>query len=471
MSNFNESSRATSLPAARGSRRAGRCFALNKTRHFVAQRELRPPVFAAGRLPLVLLCAVLALGFLPVAPAQDQPVGARDIRQLVSKHLTLLTDLPPSADVDALPELFDQAFPQWCEYFGVDPVKHAGWHVRACLMRMPERFAAAGLLPASVPEFRSGYALGDAVWCRDQASPYYRRHLLLHEGTHAFMHALVGGVGSPWYAEGIAELLATHSLVDGRLTLNVFPKSRDDFSKWGRIEIVATETAAGRAMNLPRVMAYDPKVDGENEWYGWCWALAAMLDHDPRTRDHFRQVPKLVESPHFDADVAKLFGADWSRVAADWQAFSATIDYGYDFARMRVDFAPGRSLAKDGAQVQVAADRGWQSSGVKLEAGKSYRVRAQGRFQVAREPRVWWSEPGGVTIRYYRGQPLGILLGVVYSGDAQANATNDWAAPQPLGLGGVIKPDRSGTLYLRVNDAPDSLADNAGSVDVEITAP
>lgn len=418
---------------------------------------------------MVIVGLVLALALSSHVLAQAPSAGARDVRELVSKHLTLLTDLPAGDDVDALPELFDQAFPQWCEYFGVDPAKHADWHVRACLMRTPERFAAAGLLPASVPEFRSGYALGDAVWCRDQASPYYRRHLLLHEGTHAFMHSLLGGVGASWYAEGIAELMATHSLVDGRLTLNVFPKSRDDFSKWGRIEIVATETAAGRAMSLPRVMAYDPKVDGENEWYGWCWALAAMLDHDPRTRDQFRRVPKLVESPHFDAGVAKLFGADWSRLAADWQVFSATIDYDYDFARMRVDFASGKSLAKDGAQVQVAADRGWQSSGVKLEAGKSYRVRAQGRYQVAREPRVWWCEPGGVTIRYYRGQPLGILLGVVYVGDAQANATNDWAAPQPLGLGGVIKPDRSGTLYLRVNDAPDSLADNAGLIDVEIT--
>ena len=42
------------------------------------------------------------------------PPAASGIRQIRSKHLTLHTDLPPGPEVDALGEVFDQAFPQWC---------------------------------------------------------------------------------------------------------------------------------------------------------------------------------------------------------------------------------------------------------------------------------------------------------------------------------------------------------------------
>ena len=75
-------------------------------------------------LVLALLTAMSAGGL-----AADPP-AASGIRQIVSKHLTLHTDLPASAEVDALGEVFDQAFPQWCAYFGVDAAEHADWHMR-----------------------------------------------------------------------------------------------------------------------------------------------------------------------------------------------------------------------------------------------------------------------------------------------------------------------------------------------------
>ena len=177
----------------------------------------------------------------------DRP-GA--IRRLTSTHLTLYTDLPSSPEVDALPQLFDQAFPQWCAYFGIDPAQHANWRVRGYLMCSREAFAAAGFIPGNLPDFASGYSISDSIWCLDQSSEYYRRHLLLHEGTHAFMHSLVGGVGPAWYAEGMAELLATHLLVDGKLKLNYFPTVRVEVSKWGRIEIVQTDYAVRKAKTL-----------------------------------------------------------------------------------------------------------------------------------------------------------------------------------------------------------------------------
>jgi hypothetical protein len=414
------------------------------------------------------LCWLAALG--PACqPSLAADAGqAGEIRRLESRHLTLYTDLPVGEEVDALPALFDQAFSQWCGYFGVDEAKHGQWRVRGHLMKSRPRFEAAGLVPPGLRDFASGYAEADRLWCYDQSSAYYRRHLLLHEGTHAFMHALVGGVGPAWYAEGMAELLATHRVEDGRLVLNCFPRRAEEVSKWGRIEIVQTDYAARRALSLAKVFSYDPRVHPENEWYGWCWAAAAFFDGHPRYRSRFRPLHKLVASPNFTGEVERAFGEDWGRAQEDWRLYVANLDYGYDFSRMEIEPADGKPLAAGGARVRVAADRGWQSSAVRLEAGKKYRLRARGRYQVASEPRVWWCEPGGVTIRYYRGRPLGVLLAAVRGETGGDKASIGLLNPTAAGLETTLTPSRSGTLYLRINDSAGSLADNSGSLDVEV---
>ncbi|MBI3838621.1 MAG: hypothetical protein HY288_11900 [Planctomycetia bacterium] len=397
----------------------------------------------------------------------EPPAG---IRQLASKHLALYTDLPSQPEIDALPTLFDQAFGQWCAYFGVDEQQHVDWHVRAYLMKTREPFQAAGLLPADLPNF-NGYARGDQIWLRDQTSVYYRRHLLLHEGTHSFMLSRIGGMGPSWFAEGMAELLATHRLEDGKLTLNYFPRQRDEVPKLGRIEIVQTGYASHRAVSLAKLFAYDHRGQQENQWYGWCWAAAAFLDSHPRYRARFRQLHKLVgdSDDHFNQQVMKIFVDDWTRLNEDWQLFVANLDYGYDFQKMDVEFTAGEPLGDGGQAISVAADRSWQSSGVRLEAGQSYRLRALGRYQVASEPRTWWCEPGGVTIRYYHGQPLGILLAAVRADDPIPQSPSGLLKPIVVGLGATLKIEQAGTLYLRINDSADSLGDNAGSLTVKIT--
>src|ERR1700722_17669430 len=145
-----------------------------------------------------------------------EPLAA-GFRQLEGKHLTLITDVPASPEVDELPQAFDAAFPQWCEYFSLDAKQHADWHVTGYLMQAKEHFQQAGYWRPDLPAFPNGYSQGKEFWLHNQTSPYYRRHLLLHEGVHSFMYTLIGTVGPPWYMEGIAELLATHRWQDGRI--------------------------------------------------------------------------------------------------------------------------------------------------------------------------------------------------------------------------------------------------------------
>jgi len=174
---------------------------------------------------------------------------------------------------------------------------------------------------------------------------------------------------------------------------------------------------------------------------------------------------------------------------AEWPAYVASLDHDYDFERMAIDFEPGKSLSRERRAVTIAADRGWQSSGVWLEAGRRYRVTARGRYEIAREQadgraRVWPSEPGGVTIEYVDGFPLGMLLGAIdarttagqpasnhQAGDRAraAEATlAGFAHPFAIGLRQAFTPSESGTLYLRVNDSGGRLGDNRGSLSATI---
>ncbi|HEY2838273.1 MAG TPA: hypothetical protein VGJ26_03945 [Pirellulales bacterium] len=404
----------------------------------------------------------------PISPALpvDDVIAAAGIRKLSSEHLTLYTDLPSAHGVDELPALFDQAYPQWRDYFGKEP--KAPWRVVGCLMGDKQKFQSVGLLPADLPPFLHGYYRSGRVWLYEQPSDYYRRHLLLHEGTHAYADAALGGCGPPWYLEGIAELLATHSLVDGKLKLNVFPARREDVPLWGRVKLVRDAIDAGHALTLVDVLDYGATAHRQAEPYGWCWALAAFLEGHQRYHERFQKLPTLVRQPDFNRQFRQLFADDWADLVDEWQVFAANLEYGYDFERTVIAFDAGWPLPAGGATVTIAADRGWQSSGYQIDAGKKYRVTAKGRFQLAKEPRPWISEPNGVSIRYSQGKPLGLLLGAVRAPAKDPQARSSLAPPFEIGLGTTVKPEHTGALYLRVNDSMAELADNAGAVEVTI---
>ena len=407
---------------------------------------------------------------LPRLAVDDARAAAAGIRKLSGRRLVLYTDLVADEEVDVLPAVFDQAFPQWCDYFGVEESKHPDWRMTALLMKDKARFKRAGLLPDELPPFEHGFSRNYDMWLYEQPSAYYRRHLLLHEGTHGFMNTLFGACGPPWYMEGLAELIATHRWRDGRLRLNHMPANREEVPMWGRIKIVRDCFAEGRARRLGSILEFRPPAFAENEPYAWCWAAAALLDGDPRYRQRFRQLHKFVLQPDLSDRFRRLIGEDWEALAEQWQVFVADLEYGYDVPKTAVDLAPGGPLLPGGGTVTVAADRGWQNSGLRLEAQTTYRLRAEGRYQVADRPQVWWCEPGGVSIRYYRGRPLGILLAAVRREGAPPQTPSALLRPITVGLETTLTPKRPGTLFLRVNDSAGELGDNAGSLTVHVKA-
>ena len=246
---------------------------------------------------------------LPQSRIGDATAAAAGIHKLSSRRLVLYTDLPLDDEIRRLPKVFDQAFPQWCDYFGVRPEDHADWRMTGVIVKDKARFKSTGLLPDDLPHFLHGYSRNSMLWLYEQPSDYYRRHLLLHEGTHGFMNTILGGCGPPWYMEGMAELMATHRLKDGRLTLNWMPANRDEVPEWGRIRIIKDAFAAQRGMGVSGVVGYSATAHLKTEPYAWCWALTALLDRDPRYRDRFRQLYKAIPDRRGHAAVLPAFPA------------------------------------------------------------------------------------------------------------------------------------------------------------------
>ena len=302
-----------------------------------------------------LSCCAVVLGLVAQLCARAEGVPTIDetraesagIRKLTSKHLVLYTDAPSGQAVDRLPSEFDKAVPRWAAYFGIDPAKTADWQPRAFLVADRRRFAALGLLPPGKEEFENGITIDSQMWLRDQPTDYYRRHLLLHEGTHAFMIAFLGGCGPGWYMEGTAELLGTHRIdpQTGELTLGIMPRSRDEVPMLGRVKLIDDAKADHRTLTLPGVMALDGREQLGNEAYAWCWAAAKFLDSHPRYRDRFRELRTVVQDEKFNEIVRQKYAKDWADLNAEWQAYIATLDYGFDFDRMAIAFENGKPLS------------------------------------------------------------------------------------------------------------------------------
>jgi hypothetical protein len=399
--------------------------------------------------------------------AQTPQRTADGLRRLEGQHLLLLTDLPSAPAIDELPHVFDLAVGQWAEYFAIPPERLSGWKLRGYLMRDPDKFRAAGWLPDSLPPFPHGYQRGDQLWVHEQPSDYYRRHLLLHEGTHAFMSRWLKGLGPPWYMEGTAELLATHRWHDGRLTLNVLPADKEQVPEWGRIKLIRDAVAAKRAKSLDEVFAMAPRQFSEVEAYAWSWAVATLLDGHPAWHQRFRALGRRANLPadQFHRQLIRDLQPDRPQLEEAWQIFLDQLDYGYSVAADAVLERPDATSVAP-IRIQLDTRRGWQSTGLRLAAGQTYSISATGRYRLKQREPAWYSEAGGVTIQYHRGLPMGMLLAAIRPDEGPGRAMA-LTHPRPIGLAADLTADPPGVLFLRINEGAGALADNEGTLWVE----
>jgi hypothetical protein len=394
-------------------------------------------------------------------------VEAQGIARFESRRLVLYSDIP-RAQAEPLPALMDRAYDAWVAYCGELPPdrERTEFQMTGYLMADQERFRAAGLLPDNLPSFEHGRHRGQEFWMNDQGSDYYRAHLLLHEGTHCFTTAVDRDLTrSVWFFEGIAEYFATHRVPrEGHPVFGVWPEDRAAFPLLGRLKLLEEHRSRSETLSMLEVARQSPEGYDQPDAYAWAWALVHFLAELPETRDSFREIVQGVVRGESHAPLDRLLGD--ARRQRLWRWYVADLCHGYDLTRAlpsATDFDVGEESAQE---ISILANRGWQTTGVRLQGGRAYRISAKGRVELASQPRAWISEPAGVSIRYHAGLPLGRLVGRFWPTDPDSTADDETVS---IGTQGVYRPTETGVLFLRVNDFWNELSDNTGEYTVSVT--
>jgi hypothetical protein len=276
----------------------------------------------------------------------------------------------------------------------------------------------------------------------------------------------------------MAELFATHRIDnEGRAQFRVMPHAREQFANLGRIRLVEDEVRKSGPRTMQSIIDLAPDEFLSNPPYAWAWALCQFLDGHPRYREPFRRFGHVVTTGIPDEKADELFSDAFPDLAEEWLLFAANLCHGYDQERAAIDFRSGKRLAGGNlARMTIVADRGWQSSGIAVEKGDELTISATGRFVIAKSAAhddrkaevAWESEPQGVSIRYHAGEPLGKLVAVIRSAESPKDAHSTMLDVIPIGRARKLMADVTGTLYFRVNDAWNELADNSGKIAIEV---
>jgi len=444
----------------------------------LAMQNLAKQNLAKGPILLAVIIWWLAINTLGLSPCvaqtaeqvDQQRIEAAGLQVMTSPHLTLITDVRDRPEINQFNEVFEQAVQQWCDYFSLPKSEVKDWHITCCLILDPNQcrsFKALGLFPDDLPAFPAGYQRRSDIWVFQQDGTYYTRHLLLHEGTHAFMEKFLGGYGAPWYAEGMAELLGVHQWKDGKLKINYAIADSDDVPFWGRVKLIRKDRDAGKAMTLDEVLNIPGPAFQQVRAYGWAWAACEFLDSHPKFQADFRKLPAVASQS------AAEFNQKFREVLADRlpdarQQFNTMVDeiqYGYDVARAEpipVTEATADPQSTGVTEFKLAADRGWQTTGIRVRPGQRLRISSIGKYQVKHDGQPWPCDGDGVTIEYYRGRPLGRLIATVKNGD------DDQLDVLDVGRSDDLTFTQAGTLWLRINESPANWQDNQGQLQIQV---
>lgn len=412
-------------------------------------------------------------------PVNSDQLKRAGIFSYESQRLLLLSDLPANR-VGSLPELADQLFKALETHFGSLPPATDGseFQVTGYLISDRDRFENAGLMPDSTFTIKHGRHNNYEFWMFDQEDDYYRRHLLLHEFTHCFMTCESGMLNIPplWYIEGMAEYFATHELsVDAAKSavFGVMPGGYAKFEGWGRIsEFRRSFGPGGQPQNAGiaqnRVTTLDEISPDVGEYFStgkqYCgsWAFCWFLHHHPVYRKHFEPLRKVRTRAEFVAAMQRLRAEVEGRLKTDWLLFQESLLEGFDTQRSWPVHIPAEELSGE-KMFRLSADREWQDTGIRLQSSQSVTVQCKGRFVINEDPKPWVSEPQGVSVDYFRGQPVGLVVAVLVSADG------DYLSSRiPIGRAATIVAPVECHLWLQVNDSCAGRSNNSGHVDVTV---
>lgn len=446
---------------------------------------LSSPVFSAEGLPASRHAGELTQGIPDLIFRTDTKYTLtkvdRNAAEAVGLHvleegrLILVTDMEPDETIEELPRLVTEAYEPMCRYLNLIPQKN--WRLVAFLMKENTPFVETGYLPEFLPAFRTGFSFNDTCWLYEQPSLYYRQHLLLHEMVHCLVLTHLSFVGPVWYAEGLAEYLATHDDSTQPVRLGWMPPNREATPYYGRIREIRDAVAAGNGRTFDEAFSFRHDDYATNEVYYWSWGLFWFLENHPDTRDLLHEItPQLQNSPTGQPLTDHLFQKlekKLPKIRQQWEMFLATLDYGYVLSPMLWEEVPAESLQKEPLSRTVQANRGWQPMGIRVQKGDILTFLTQGRFLIhVPDEEPYPCEANGVTIEYFRGFPLGQLQAAILPEESSAQldvvSAGTFFHPHPLGRSGQWQAPRDGLLFLRFNIPPERLEKSEGEVRVRV---
>lgn len=420
----------------------------------------------------------------PRIRVEKHSAEAAGMQLLEGRHVLLVTDLELTDAIRRLPRTVDEAYPMMCAFFGVE--EDPSWKLTLFLMKDREKFRNAGYIPEILPPFKNGFSFNFDCWVCEQPSDYYRQHLVLHEMVHSFSSTRLGNAGPNWFAEGMAEFLGMHDFANSPLRLGFMPPSREAVPYCGRIREIREAAQRGEVWTLEDAVTPDQEDFATNAVYYWSWGLAWFLENHPKARPAFHALIPQLRLAGSEQEFTRTFldslGEDRIGIEKNWLMFAASVDYDFRLRPMLFDAKTGISLQEKSAKERVVqklrVDHGWQNTGIRVKKGDQIRIRAKGRFEIARPDGSFWPcEPNGVTVEYLNGQPLGILLAVILT-DAEEltpkimndRQTGTFYAPFAVGTSRSLTIPFDGTLLLRTNVPPAQIEESRGEFFVEISA-
>ena len=412
----------------------------------------------------------------------NRPVLDRDklescgLSVLESKHLILVTDAP-LAEVQDLPVLADALFVELQRQLGsLKPdLNRRDFQLTGYVIGAKERFEEADVLPPESVIIRHGRHIGYQFWMNNQSSPYYRRHLLLHEFIHCFMMCEHGMADIPplWYTEGIAECFATHELSEDIKSsrFGILPPTLNGFEGWGRIteiqnnmtELTDKPTQWQSLMSLESVRHPKDINFASDLQYAQAWALVWLIRNHPELQPHFSPMSEARTRGEF-RDVEKSVPAEvWQRLAVLWPLFLASLTEGFEVEHSFPPLNVATSKPPASGKLELQSGKEWQATGVLIKRGATVQLNCTGRYSVHNKPRPWISEPPGITIDYVHGRPIGEITAMLVAPDGSV-----CSGRIPVGREGSITAPVDAELWLQINDSANSRSDNSGAASVEI---
>jgi hypothetical protein len=416
------------------------------------------PSAARFRLPLVFVLAILSasspwhsLGAQQKrARARDDAAGGKPT-DYSSPHFLLHTDLSASEAKELLTRL-ETMLGLISGYWGKPPSGTIECYVVKYIENWPE-----GSIPSD--RGRSQIAAGAGVTITERITQGNRflakaivyasadRNTPQHEAVHAYCGQTFGRTGPVWYSEGMAEMGAY----------------------WKKGEsAVNCEKEIVQYLRGAEPKSLNDIVNGEeftgDSWqnYAWRWALCHLLANNPNYADRFRPLGLaiLTDQP---VTFEQTYGAMAREISFEYLFFLKHFDVGYRVDLCAFDWKKKfKPLRVGNITTPVAANRGWQATGIVVAQGDQLDYSAEGTWKLAK---------GGDAISADGAGNQGKLVAMVmkeFDLGGSLKIEDYISGPVDLGVYGTFTVPHEGKLFLRASDNWNELADNSGSIKVKL---